>query len=276
MATESNFTHENTTQKMSVEGLPALSDNYMYIITCKETGEAAVVDPVEPQKVLNYCQEHNLNLTTILTTHHHWDHSGGNIALKNMKPDIVVYGGKGDNAPGVEIEIGQGDKLKVGNLTIQGIHTPCHTQGHVCYYVDVNDGPNSVFTGDTLFVGGCGHFFDGTPKQMHSAFKKLGALPDDTLVYVGHEYTVANLKYAKYAERENELITQKLEWAEERRNQNKSTMPSTMAEEHATNPFMRCADGVSNVLVHFGTENTVEALGSCRQEKSAGTWKKSM
>ncbi|TNM97339.1 hypothetical protein fugu_015495 [Takifugu bimaculatus] len=160
---------------MKVELLPALTDNYMYLLIDADSREAAVVDPVEPVKVLEAVKKHGVKLTTVLTTHHHWDHSSGNEKLLRMMPGLRVYGGD-DRVNALT--------KKLGSLSVKCLFTPCHTTGHVCYYVtkDNSDEPPAVFTGDTLFVAGCGKFFEGTAEQMYKALVEiLGRLPPETV-----------------------------------------------------------------------------------------------
>merc|ERR1712086_69591 len=247
----------------------ALSDNYMYLIVDPATKQAAVVDPVEPERVLAAAAQQGATVTTVLCTHSHWDHAGGNSKIKALVPGIHIYGGKGDHAEAVDIEVGQGDSFSVGQLQVDVLFTPCHTPGHVCYIVDGTD----VFTGDTLFVGGCGNFNRGTPAQMASAFAKLGNLPAETRAWVGHEYTIANLSYAAFVEPDNEALLRKLEWAQQSVQAGRATVPTTIGEEHRTNPFMRAVFGVETVLAHCGTNDPTAALRFVRQEKSSNTWK---
>ena len=166
---------------MKIRILPALSDNYMYLLVDNDTKEAAIVDPVDPDSVIKAVEEEGVKLTTLLTTHHHWDHAGGNADLIKRVPGLTVFGGD-DRIDGVTRMVKHGDELKVGSLNIQCIFTPCHTTGHICYYVTKNT-DKAVFTGDTLFLGGCGRFFEGTAPQMYEALvKKLGTLPGETKV----------------------------------------------------------------------------------------------
>lgn len=202
--------------QMQVHVLPALADNYMYLLVDDTTREAAIIDPVEPEKVLIAVQQNNVRLSTILTTHHHWDHAGGNEGMVTAAGrDLRVVGGD-ERIPALNHRVRDGDSLQLGSLRIQCLATPCHTTGHICYYVKANNDSvdAAVFTGDTLFIAGCGKFFEGTAQQMHSALiSKLSALPDSTRVYCGHEYTVNNLKFAKTVEPENSDLAAKMEWA---------------------------------------------------------------
>ncbi|KAG8145454.1 hypothetical protein E2320_011984 [Naja naja] len=211
---------------MKVEILPALTDNYMYLLVDEETKEAAIVDPVQPQKVLDAAKKHGVKLTTVLTTHHHWDHAGGNEKLVKMEPGLRVYGGDS----------------RVGSLNVKCLSTPCHTSGHICYFVTKPNSsePPAVFTGDTLFVAGCGKFFEGTPEEMYRALiEVLGRLPPETKVYCGHEYTINNLKFARHVEPNNAAIQRKLSWAKAKYDGGEATIPSTIGEEFTYNPFMR-------------------------------------
>jgi len=271
-----NFDNNVENKRFGVLPIPALRDNYMYLIWCRVTKNAAIVDPVDPRKVMSKCRDMGLSLKAGLTTHHHHDHAGGNADLKKLHPSIKIYGGKGDNAKAVECELWEGDDVKLGELQVNVLATPCHTRGHICYYIGSSekDGPGAVFTGDTLFVAGAGNFFEGTPKQMNAAFSKLGKLPMETYVYVGHEYTTTNLSYASHVEPKNKDISDKLNWAEGRRAKGLYTIPSTIAEEHATNPFLRTVLEVNDVMNHAGTKDPVEAMYFVRTEKSAGRWKK--
>uniref|UniRef100_A0A674GE34 Hydroxyacylglutathione hydrolase, mitochondrial n=1 Tax=Taeniopygia guttata TaxID=59729 RepID=A0A674GE34_TAEGU len=167
---------------MKVEILPALTDNYMYLLIDQDTREAAIVDPVQPQKVLDAVKKHGVKLTTVLTTHHHWDHAGGNEKLVKMEPGLRVLGG--DSRVGALTQrVSHLTALQVGSLSVKCLSTPCHTSGHICYYVTKPNSsePPAVFTGDTLFVAGCGKFFEGTPEEMYKALIEiLGSLDPKT------------------------------------------------------------------------------------------------
>lgn len=188
------------------------------------TKDAAIVDPVDPELVLKTVGEQSVQLKAILTTHHHWDHAGGNQKLVSKYPGpLKVYGGD-DRIGGLTDKVKQDDVLQLGNLSIRCLFTPCHTSGHICYYIDTAD-EKAVFTGDTLFSGGCGRFFEGTAAQMYDALiKKLSQLPDETNVYCGHEYTLQNLSFGKHVEPKNQDILSKIISAEALRQQNSPTV----------------------------------------------------
>ncbi|KAJ8923150.1 hypothetical protein NQ315_001704 [Exocentrus adspersus] len=235
--------------KMKVTILPALSDNYMYLISDENTKQAAVVDPVEPETVLKAVRDEGVNLTKVLTTHHHWDHAGGN-------EELVKKISKRSSS----------DRFSIGDINVECLFTPCHTSGHICYYLTAPGQPPAVFTGDTLFIAGCGRFFEGTAEQMYSALvEKLGNLPDNTRVFCGHEYTLQNLKFARFVEKENPEILKKITWAQEMRKQGIPTVPSTIGDEKKVNPFMRVMMGT--VQSHASCSDPISTMQSIRREK---------
>ncbi|XP_064541139.1 hydroxyacylglutathione hydrolase, mitochondrial isoform X1 [Drosophila montana] len=254
---------------MQVKILPALQDNYMYLIVDSKTREAAVVDPVDPELVIKTVQEENVKLNKVLTTHHHWDHAGGNEKLvKLWTGELQVYGGD-DRIGAMNHKVRQDDTFTIGNLNVRCLSTPCHTSGHICYHVTASNShdPGAVFTGDTLFQGGCGRFFEGTPEEMYDALcAKLSALPDDTKVFCGHEYTLQNMSFARHVEPDNKCIQNRIEWAKLRRASKDPTVPSTIGEEKSWNPFMRVHE--TTVQQHAGGQtNPVITMEMLRKEK---------
>jgi len=231
--------------------IPMLDDNYGYLLIDEEQKIAAAVDPVQPDKVFAAAEKEGVNIAAVLTTHHHWDHAGGNeqfISMMNEK--IPVYGGD-DRIGALTNKVGQGDTFKVASIEVKVLFTPCHTTGHVLYFVDHED-QRFLFSGDTLFIGGCGRFFEGTPEQMVDALcNQIASLPKDTQVMCGHEYTVANLEFAMKVDPENDQLQKKLAWAKERRANKEYTIPSTIAEELAFNPFMRVREDVIKKAVNL-------------------------
>jgi len=169
----------------------------------------------------------------------------------------------------VREQVGDGDSIEVGKLNFSVLFTPCHTPGHVTFVLD-SAKPKCCFTGDTLFVGGCGSFNSGTPQQMYSALvEKIGSLPPSTLVYVGHEYTLKNFLFALHADPGNEAARAKLEWVRDQRGKGLPTVPSTIEDELTTNPFVRCREEALKAFT--GKQNAVECLAELRRLKSA--WK---
>ncbi|XP_022764888.1 hydroxyacylglutathione hydrolase cytoplasmic isoform X2 [Durio zibethinus] len=253
---------------MKIFEVPCLEDNYSYLIMDESTKEAAAVDPVEAEKVVEAANQLGAVLKLVLTTHHHWDHAGGNDKIKQLVPGIKVYGGSLDNVRGCTHQLQNGDTLSLGSyLNILALHTPCHTKGHISYYVTGKDGEDpAVFTGDTLFIAGCGKFFEGTAEQMYQSLcVTLGSLPKPTRVYCGHEYTVKNLQFAMTVEPKNERIQQKLTWANSQRQAGLTTIPSTIEEEMETNPFMRV--DLPELQGSIGCQSPVEALREIRRMK---------
>lgn len=265
---------------MQVVIVPVLDDNYSYLLVDTSTQTAAAVDPVEPDVVIAAAKNKGVQISTVLTTHSHWDHAGGNDAIKTKISNLVVVGGAKDDAQGVTHGVKHGDIVSVGNLKVHVLDTPCHTLGHVCYYVENpshgkegEEGKDTekvasgvVFTGDTMFVGGCGNFNSGTPKQMAIAMLEvLGKLPGDTLVYVGHEYTLKNYAFGLFAEPDNKSLQTKMEWAQQKRKQNLPTVPTTIADEWATNPFMRLRE--PSIQAFTGEKDDAKGMYAVRKAK---------
>ncbi|XP_052800917.1 hydroxyacylglutathione hydrolase, mitochondrial-like isoform X2 [Mya arenaria] len=252
--------------KMRVRLVPALEDNYMYLLIDETSGQCAAVDPVEPDKILLAVKKENVELSCVLTTHHHWDHAGGNEEFVKKAGSMPVYGGD-DRIGALTEKVTHGTKIKVGNLNVECLFTPCHTSGHICYYVTGDEADPAVFTGDTLFSGGCGRFFEGTAPQMYDALINiLGKLPAHTKVFCGHEYSVQNLKYGHHVEPDNADITERLNWAMKQRSSSLPTIPTTIADEFKINPFMRV--GESCVHKHVGGENDpIKVMQLIRKEK---------
>ena len=227
---------------MEVHAVEALTDNYMYLIVDTATREAAAIDPADAPEMIAAASKLDARITQVLTTHHHFDHAGGNNDMKRLLPDVVIVGGERDKVQGMTKAVNDGDKLQIGSgLTVTCIHTPCHTAGHMAFLVAAAAGPAAVFTGDVLFVGGCGRFFEGGPEDMCGALAKLARLPPDTKVYCGHEYTIKNFDFAWDVEPQNDALRSKIEWAHTTRKKGGFTIPSCIADELATNPFMRVA-----------------------------------
>ncbi len=277
MESQQNFVRSLNSKEARVTILTANADNFMYLITDLKTNVAAVIDPVNADKVMQAVKDLGVDLQYILTTHSHWDHDGGNANMVKHMSKLKVYGGKGDGVSCVTDEVTGGSIISVGSLKFDVLFTPCHTRGHVCYVLRLGDSPPCAFTGDTLFVAGCGNFNSGTPQMMHDAFKKLSKLPKDTLLFVGHEYTLSNLQYALYTDPKNDFLQAKFKWAKSLQGEkDKHTVPSVLNEEFVTNPFMRAVNGDKHILQHCQTNDTVDALYFVRKEKSGGIWKGKM
>jgi hydroxyacylglutathione hydrolase len=223
---------------MAIVTVPQLSDNYAYLVIDDGSKECAVVDCAEADKVIAAAKSHGVKLVAVLTTHWHGDHSGGNADIASKVPGIKVYGAsaEGGKIPALTNPVADGDKVRIGALEARVIGIPAHTNGHVAYYFQ---SLSAVFTGDTMFVGGCGRVFEGRAATMVASLGKLAALPDSTQVYCGHEYTEKNLRFALTLEPGNEALKKKHEWSVKARTENKFTVPSTIGDEKKTNPFLR-------------------------------------
>jgi hydroxyacylglutathione hydrolase len=223
---------------MAIITVPQLSDNYAYLVIDDGSKECAVVDCAEADKVIAAAKSHGAKLVAVLTTHWHGDHSGGNDDIASKVPGIKIYGAsaEGGKIPALTNPVADSDKVRIGSLEARVIGIPAHTNGHVAYYFPTLA---AVFTGDTMFVGGCGRVFEGRAATMVASLGKLAALPDTTQVYCGHEYTEKNLRFALTLEPGNEALKKKHEWSVKARAENKFTVPSTIGDEKKTNPFLR-------------------------------------
>ncbi|MDO8494609.1 MAG: hydroxyacylglutathione hydrolase [Deltaproteobacteria bacterium] len=215
-----------------IQIVPVLADNYSYLIVCPKTKKAAVVDCPDSAPVLAVLQKSGWDFCAILDTHHHFDHVGGNENLLRYKK-VDVYGSLYDKnrIPGLTKTLCEGDVVAVGELQGKVLEIPGHTLGHIAYYFEEM---KALFCGDTLFVGGCGRLLEGTAEQMFQSLEKLKKLPDDTIIYCGHEYTKKNLEFALTIEPENKAL--------QRRIKENPKAPSTIGEEKTYNPFLRCKD----------------------------------
>lgn len=215
--------------------VPAFQDNYLWLV--HNGRHAVVVDPGDATPILTALQQHGLSLTAILLTHHHADHIGGVPALlQHFK--VPVYGPRHDNIDCISEPLDEGDVVTQSDLSLslKVIEVPGHTSGHIAYYAAEQAW---LFCGDTLFAGGCGRLFEGTPQQMITSLAKLAALPDETQVFCAHEYTLANLKFALEVEPDNPALVARVETEKQKRQQGIPTVPSNIGLEKATNPFLR-------------------------------------
>ncbi len=222
---------------LSVYPVPVFKDNYIWVI--HNHNYAVVVDPGIAFPVIEYLQLKKLQLSAILITHHHSDHTGGNIELLRLF-DIPVYGPSNEFISTVTHAVHEGNQVNLQeiSLNLKVIDTPGHTQGHIAYYA--SNPMNMVFCGDTLFSCGCGRIFEGTAQQMYGSLLKLSQLPNETFLYCAHEYTMNNIRFAKTVDLENSKLSKLEIMARELRHQNIPTIPTTLALEKVVNPFLRC------------------------------------
>ncbi len=232
---------------LRIERIPTLSDNYTYLLVCEQSGEAAVVDAPEVAPVVRRVEALGVSVKQILSTHHHPDHAAANPELsKKYGAPVLGHHSDKDRLAGFTTGLEEGDTVQVGRETARVLFIPAHTRGHIAY---VFDAARAVFCGDTLFAAGCGRLFEGTPEMMFRAMRKLGALPGETRVFCGHEYSAGNLRFAAHVEPENAAVQAAIaRVARIRANAAKDwhdatpaemVVPTTIADEHATNPFMR-------------------------------------
>jgi hydroxyacylglutathione hydrolase len=255
---------------VEVHLVPCLKDNYAYLVHQAGSTDALVVDASEEAPVLAALGRLGLKPVAILATHHHIDHVGGNQGLLSRYPDLKVFGYRSDRGriPGQTEFLEDRQQFEVAGIGVEALHIPGHTLGAVAYVAD-----GAAFTGDTLFAAGCGRLFEGTAAQMYESLNlRLGALPDDTRIYCGHEYTLSNLKFAESLEPHNAEIAKKLAWAKALRDKGEPTLPSTMKEERLTNPFLRVAekDVVAKVNERLAQDKSPQAvLAAVRAMKDA-------
>ncbi len=253
---------------MRIERLPALRDNYIFILWDECAGQAAVVDPAEPAPVLDFLRTQQLQLTAILNTHHHGDHVGANQDLLHYFPNAVVYGGAQDRGriPGQKVFLEAGDELVLAGKTARIFFVPGHTRAHIAYYfLPTAEQPGELFVGDTLFSGGCGRLFEGTPAQMLDSLGQIRSLPADTRIWCAHEYTENNLRFALTVEPENIALQNYAHQVRKLRQQGQATIPTTLGVEQAINPFLRWDQPA--IQQAMGTPSPVTTFTRLRQWK---------
>ncbi|CAL1276815.1 unnamed protein product [Larinioides sclopetarius] len=256
-------THTNNRYRVHI--IPALKDNYMYLLTDKVLNFGVAVDPVEPKKILDILAAEGLELKAVITTHHHLDHAGGNEQISEIVKNITIYGGD-ERIESLTEKVSHNQTFKIGDLVFKCLHTPCHTSGHVCYFIDGDSYREPIcFSGDTLFVAGCGRFFEGSAKDMSHSLSLLSTLPLNTKVYCGHEYSVNNLKYALSVEPDNKAAIKKLEEIQEKLKRNEPSVPSTIGEELSYNPFLRVDK--KSLQLHTNESNPVAVMAALRKLK---------
>jgi hydroxyacylglutathione hydrolase len=224
---------------LDIVRIPALSDNYIWLVHEPRSGETAVIDPAEAEPVLAEAGRRGWQITQIWNTHWHPDHTGGNAAIKAATGcTVTAPAAEAAKIPTLDRAVAEGDRVALGTLEADVLEVPAHTAGHIAYHFPDQ---HAVFVGDTLFAMGCGRLFEGTAAQMHANLQRLATLPPDTLVYCAHEYTLSNGRFALTVEPENVALKERMVRIEADRAVNLPTVPTTIAEERATNPFMRAA-----------------------------------
>ncbi len=251
----------------SVITIPALGDNFIYLYRYNQNDSLAV-DPSDGSLVLRAMKQHGLNLQMILLTHHHWDHVAGTDELK-QKTGCKVIGADKRRIPGIDLVVTDGQVLPVGNGKVRVIATPGHTSSSVCYYMEPSAGNENgiLWTGDTLFVGGCGRLLECDAQSMADSLQRLASLPDDTLVYCGHDYTLENYEFATGIEPGNQVVKERLEKVRHKQTQGEPTVPSSILLERSTNCFLRAGTPELKEALGMQDASEVEVLAELRRRK---------
>lgn len=258
---------------MRILPVPCLSDNYAYLVVCDATRSLALVDPSNLAGVegpVRALLAEGFALREVWATHHHPDHVGGVDDVCDTFGVDVVVGLKADRArlPRLTVGLADGDTRAFGSVKVRVMHVPGHTSGALAYVCEADGAAPAVFTGDTLFVAGCGRMFEGTPAQMHASLSRLGALSPDTEVYCGHEYTASNLAFAAYLEPSNDAIAKAREAVASARGRGEPTVPGTIGQERLQNPFLRASSAELRATLGLAEgASDVEAFAAARKAK---------
>jgi hydroxyacylglutathione hydrolase len=250
---------------LQIEQILVLKDNYVYFVREPISGAVGVVDPSVAEPVLARAAALGWRITHILNTHHHNDHTGGNLEIK-AATGCTVVGPRADRAriPGIDIDVGDGDTYQFGKTEARAFDIPGHTRGHIAFWFAEAE---ALFCGDTMFALGCGRLFEGTPQQMWTSLGKLRRLPDATRVYCGHEYTQANARFALTVEPDNLDLQKRSRRVDERRAQGLPTVPSLLGEEKRTNPFLRADQPTVAASVGLDAADPVAVFAEVRRRK---------
>ena len=220
---------------LEIVAVPAFSDNYIWLVHDPASRETAVVDPGDGEAALRAADERGWRITQLWNTHWHRDHTGGNLRVKEAS-GCLVSGPAAEEIPGIDVRLREGDTIRLGGHSAVVWEVPGHTLGHIAL---VFEEERVAFVGDTLFAMGCGRLFEGTPGQMHSSLQRLASLPGDTQLYCAHEYTLSNARFAAHADPENRDVEKRLERVAQMREDGRITVPTSVADERRTNPFIR-------------------------------------
>lgn len=253
---------------LSVTPLPAFGDNYIWLLRQDTSSEICVVDPGDAGPVVELIENEGLTLSTVLITHHHQDHTGGLASLiERYSPRVI--GPDNPRIAGIDERVRQGDEFRAMGRLFEVHEVPGHTLDHIAFFAAGI--PPLLFCGDALFSAGCGRLFEGTHEQMHESLGRLTALPDETLVFAGHEYTIANLRFALAADPHNPDVTKAMEECLRARELDRPTLPSSLAREKRINPFLRSHDaGVRQAAsAHGNTGSDVDTFATLRSWKDS-------
>ncbi len=250
---------------MKVVTIPILSDNYSYLIIDKDNKSCSAIDPASPREIIPFLEKNKLYLKNILNTHYHSDHTAGNLDLKK-KYKCKIFGPEKEKnqIPGIDVALKESDTVELKHYKAKIIETPGHTAGHIIYWFNNEE---VVFTGDTLFVLGCGRLFEGTPEIMWDSLLKIKNLPKKTLIYCGHEYTKNNVDFALTIEKNNNKLIKRFKEINKLINENSFTVPTTVEKEIETNPFLRADNDNIKKNLDMNTASTEEIFSKIRKRK---------
>ena len=241
--------------QLEIHQFPCLEDNYGVLIRASDSGAVASIDAPDATAIRNALKEKGWQLTHILTTHHHYDHTDGNLPLKSETGcKIIGPRGEAEKIPGIDESVGEGETFTFGGLEVTVLEIPGHTLGHIAYWIP---GASVAFVGDTLFPMGCGRVFEGTMAEMWQSIEKIAKLPPETMLYCGHEYTLANVKFAVTVEPGNQTLQTRRNAVEALRANGQPTLPTKLSDELATNPFIRA--GSPEIRANLGLEDATDA-----------------
>ena len=250
---------------MEITTIPCLTDNYAYIINDKISKLVAVVDPSESEPIISFLKKKNLKLDYILNTHHHFDHIGGNIKLKNSyNAKVIGFFGDKNRIPGIDIKLSNNEKWMFGKSPVKILHIPGHTLGHICFFFEKE---KIAFTGDTLFSLGCGRIFEGTHRQMLDSLNKIKKLPKDTKIFCGHEYTYKNAEFCLKYDEDNLDLKKKFEKIKKLRSENLATIPTNLEDELKSNIFLRCNENKLKIKLNMKNQEDLEVFKKVRDLK---------
>lgn len=252
---------------LTVEMIPVLSDNYVYVLHEPVAGITGVVDPAVAAPIMDLLSAKGWSLDWILSTHHHADHTGGNLELKEATGCRIAGPGKdAARIPGIDVRLAEGDRFRLGDAEAEIFETPGHTSGHISFWFAQS---NALFCADTLFSLGCGRLFEGTPAEMWASLRKFVPLPDEALVYCGHEYTQSNARFALSVDPGNGALQARAAEVNRQRAAGKPTVPTTLGLERATNPFLRPDDAAIRGQLGLNNAEDVEVFAEIRRLKDS-------
>jgi hydroxyacylglutathione hydrolase len=253
--------------QLEIELIPVLSDNYAYLLHEPKAGVTAVVDPPVAAPVLKLLEARGWKLDWILSTHHHSDHTAGNLEIKQAT-GCRVAGARADEAriPGIDVKLAEGDRFQLGEAEAQVLETPGHTTGHISFWFPKSD---ALFCADTLFSLGCGRVLEGSHAQMWNSLSKLAALPDAAMVYCGHEYTQANARFALTVDPDNKALQERAAEVDRQRAAGKPTVPTRLDAERAANPFLRAGDKAIRARLGMESASDAEVFAEIRRRKDS-------